>query len=402
MNHSDDAGAACPHDVVVSYLRGRLSDRERMQIEDLREGDATYAFLFELIDELKSKVRTTPQTEPNPELYFSFSQLEQLLARIFSGAGDAHDAQQFMDALQASPLVYERLLALLPAITPALAMEDLPQTADVEIRSDEEILDKIVTSREAEKEMTAAGRKTFKKPRLSWLDENLVAPIADLLGKAKLPGPAIIFAVAAVLIAAITIPILLQSPQTGPLSEYTYDDKVPYEYRAVIFRSLAGAPELSREYETFQQQFKAAMADYTMRRYQPAIDRLTSLQPMVERFRAAQPSDSMMKVLRDHYFYLGVAHLGRARTTSQDIPQAERTLHTNQAVENLTQAQILARSSNLNHIDRDAYYLAIAYGFTGQYDLAKEELDRIDKASEFYDDAIALRQALSEAKRRDE
>ncbi len=376
-----------PHHCIVDYLRDTGSPEDRTRIQTLRASDPGAELFLNIIDESRHQATIGSHASSKQTISINFTQMDELLLRIFSGNATSEDSQRFIDALLFAPVFYQRLLAKLPLVTPGLVMAETPEMAGIEMLPDEQILsERIVKKRPSNGEsgalaLVAADLKDGVVEWWSWL----------------VAHPAIATAGAAILVMIVLMPAAVNMFGADPFAKYVYDDKIPYEYRAVIFRTPSEENGPVSDFKKFHRQFQMAMGDYMVRHYEQAIVRLENLLPLVRRLTAEGNSPEAAQNFRDYYFYLGVSHLAMARSRNSEMTSETRETHGHRAVEHLVQGRTFAERMQLNQLDRETYFLGVAYGFTGQNELGEQELSRIDTESEFNDDAISLMRVWSEA-----
>ncbi|MFQ5649322.1 MAG: hypothetical protein ACE5IY_05215 [bacterium] len=376
-----------PHQTIVRYLRRQLAADEKARIQTIKQEDKSYEFLFDLLDTLRSKATLKKQITDTTPLSITFSQLDDLLVAIFAGQATRQQAQQFIDALMFTPIFYERLLVRLPAVTPALAMVEVAEMAQVAIQSDEAILrERISRKRDSsEQRSRLVPVATPLRRRLGeWLDW--------VVGH---PGYAVGSALAVVFIAVLLTPTVLQLLK-DPYAAYVYDQRIPYPYSAIIFRSPSGSPQEESDHQTLETQFRAAMGDYLSRKYERALLRLERLLPLVDNLLAQTPEREALAIFRDYYFYLGVSHFALSRSRERDLTKEGVRQHNRAAIRYLARAQTLASESDPDSMDRETFFLGLAYGFGQQKEKAAEQLRIIPESSSHYEKSVSLIREWSE------
>lgn len=154
------------HQEIVAYLHGNINQERWEEILKVREEDPVYEFLFNLIDELKSKVTIKEQLASNADVLLTFSALDDLLMRTFAGITEPTDAQQFIDGLMFSPLFYQRLIIKLSTVTPEIVLDEVPEMAQIKVKSDEEILSQVVAQVKGDE--PSAEIEPYSKPIRIW------------------------------------------------------------------------------------------------------------------------------------------------------------------------------------------------------------------------------------------
>ncbi|MFQ5708740.1 MAG: tetratricopeptide repeat protein [bacterium] len=133
-----------PHEHLVAYLRGSCSAAQTQQIAATTKKHKPYELLFELVDQLQTTAGPERQSPPKSEKPVTFLELDDLLMQAFSGNLGAPQAQRLLDALLTSPLCYQRILIKLSEATPELVPKQIPEMAQVPVRSDASILADVV------------------------------------------------------------------------------------------------------------------------------------------------------------------------------------------------------------------------------------------------------------------
>ncbi|MFQ5753727.1 MAG: hypothetical protein ACE5HI_17190, partial [bacterium] len=133
----------CTQQMIVSYLHGTLEKQDEEQIKNLRKENPATELLFELIEKLKKQVTIKEKADDISYLALNYSAFEELLMRIFSGKCKRNEAQQFIDALMFSPVFYQRMLVKLESVGAVIAAAEVPQMAQVQVQSNEELLYRI-------------------------------------------------------------------------------------------------------------------------------------------------------------------------------------------------------------------------------------------------------------------
>ena len=369
------------HRIIVKYICGSLEKKEKKEIQKAIKEDDGYDLLFQLIDGIKQKVRITKQAEIE-KVPSTFAALEELLLQIISGNTKPEDEQQFLDGLMCSPLFYQRALMQLAGVREP-ALDDVPEMAGVEIKSDDQILSQFIEEAKTEPAVAKVASRNIGEK--SWV-ENLFASLR------RIPGYAY-----AIMAAALAITVLLRTPifDRDIASAYVYDDEVPFEYTESSLRSGQVVTAEIPEIPLFVNQFKLGMADYMIKNYENAIGAFENLQSAAQTLRSKSTYPKVLQYIHDYFFYLGVSHLAVSRSQSRHLSGAERTKHYQQAIASLSQAQSLASENNLNLLDRDTYFLGVAYGFGGKPDAAITALEKINIESSFYNNSNNLIQQWS-------
>ena len=118
---------------ILAYLQKNLTPEEQQKITKIRNEDPKFDFLFDLVDQQKSKATIRKQKSTNLNVSSTFSELDKLLLRVFSAQTRSDDAQRFIDGLMFSPLFYQRLLVKLASVTPEIAAQVVPEMARMQL-----------------------------------------------------------------------------------------------------------------------------------------------------------------------------------------------------------------------------------------------------------------------------
>lgn len=178
--------------------------------------------------------------------------------------------------------------------------------------------------------------------------------------------------------------------QNSYLNKFVYNDKVPYEYTDSSLRSPLELDKENPELRVFLTQFKFAMGDYLVRNYEGAIRTFEGIETTVNSILTTSPNIEELKYIRDYYFYFGVSHFALSRSLGRDLDEDTRAIHYLKATEYLQQARTVAVNNNIGILDRETYFLGLAYGFGGQPDMAVAELKKTTPTSSYYQDCERL------------
>ena len=361
-----------PHKHVVAYLLGRSEEVAGDYIAKLKNDDQVIHILFELID--RYKVREQALESPyTPEVSTTFSDMEELLLRLFSGEAGNDDIQQFTAGLVGSPVFYERLLINLSQTLPEIPLDEVPQIAQIRIKTDEEIL-ALVKSR---------GKRTV--PRLT----GVVTPARRWsAGEIRILAYAFAFLIVAISVFFLRRPIMVAYDEIldkiVKQDEYVYDEKTPYPDVSGL-RGPSATAEVDTLFDFFVDHFKLGMSDYLRRDYSRAIREWEKLRYATGVLQARRSDDDFLQWLRDYYFYLGASHFALTRSRKLELAPEVKTQHTSAAIQFLARADSLAQAHHFENADREAFFLALALGFAGEEARALAELEKIDPGSEFFE-----------------
>jgi len=200
-------------------------------------------------------------------------------------------------------------------------------------------------------------------------------------------------AVAALVIVAGGFLMFKNIRQPDLLAGIQYDEQVPHTFAprfGVAFRTPSGAREDDLKLEQFYNRFLAAMTAYKNLNYASAIESLTLLQSYPQQFLANVVSDTVLSMARDYYFYFGASHLALARSNRVQLDTAARQRHLETAITLLSQSLTLAQEHRLPEVDREHYFLGLAYGFAGNVEQAIFQLNRLQPESSYYETSQKL------------
>ncbi|NUO83711.1 hypothetical protein HUU05_26850, partial [candidate division KSB1 bacterium] len=160
------------------------------------------------------------------------------------------------------------------------------------------------------------------------------------------------------------------------------DEKVPYTYVS----GTRGSPSTTQaaSLATFQHEFGIAMSDYMLRRYRNAQTTLEKIAPVLSDLQKDLPEKEYAGLLSEYLFYGGVSQLALARSKHAELSDSQRVQHLEQAVVLLSRADSLAQKHHLPEAEREAYFLGIAYGFSGKHREAVEQLRQVPSTSAYY------------------
>ncbi|MGH7599640.1 MAG: hypothetical protein ACREOI_25065, partial [bacterium] len=196
------------------------------------------------------------------------------------------------------------------------------------------------------------------------------------------------FAIAALVIVAGGYLMFKSAQQPDLLAGIQYDEQVPYAFTpqfGVALRTPSEEREDDLRLERFYNRFLAAMTEYKNLNYAGAVELLTSLQLQAQQLLAPAVNDTVLAIVRDYYFYSGASHLALARRHRVQLDAAERQRHLEAAIALLSQSLALAQEHRLPEVDREHYFLGLAYGFMGNAEQAIFQLSRLTPESPYYE-----------------
>ena len=127
---------------IKAYLLDKTSAEVNRRIEKLKDGDLFYQLFFEIINKLKSKVSVSYQDTDAQSI--TFSEMEEMLLDILSGNIIPQKADILLKGIYQSEGNFNRLCVKIRDLVPSLTAEPVPELAQVHIKSNDEILDKII------------------------------------------------------------------------------------------------------------------------------------------------------------------------------------------------------------------------------------------------------------------
>jgi hypothetical protein len=365
-----------PHEQIVAYLRDESDKGPYAQILERRQEDPTYQALFDLIDEFKAQANLYDKINAR-NIPATFAAVEELLMRLYSGENKSEAAQQLISGLLQSPVFYQRLMVKLAAIAPQTAPEKTPELEHVRIKSDAQILAQV---------------RAIAKP-LPSLSEKIPVFISAVTAKVESTFdfltrvPSYAYVVPLVLIGMAAIYQIAHKEDLG--SSYVYDERVPSPPASGLRApsDYSGADSL---FHSFMSHFRLALSDYMRRDYQNTITALENLAPWAQSLQAGPGNTKFLPSLREYYFYLGVSYFALTRSQRTALGPETKVQHTEEAIRFLARADSLALAQQLSGIDRETFFLGLAYGFSGRYAEAVDQLNKIPVNSIYYNDVPKL------------
>jgi len=202
------------------------------------------------------------------------------------------------------------------------------------------------------------------------------------------------FAAIAVLVMVVSGFLIFKSTQQPDLlAGIQYDEQVPYAFApqfGVALRMPSEKREDDLKLEQFYNRFLAAMTEYKNLNYASAIEHLALLQSYPQQLLAPAINDTVLSVVRGYYFYSGASHLALARSHRVQLDAAERQRHLEAAITLLSQSLTLAQEHRLPEVDREHYFLGLAYGFMDNAEEAVFQFKRLTPESPYYETSQKL------------
>jgi len=174
-------------------------------------------------------------------------------------------------------------------------------------------------------------------------------------------------------------------------SQYCYDDQVPYEYPEKTDFVLRSS---NNETDVFKNNFDIGMLKYKECNYLDAIGYWQVKEQEVEKLQESLENEESLSLLRDYYFYYGVSCFAAARSTQKPLSEEKQKNAYQKSSQLLSTSKKLTTEHQLDHLDRDLYYLALATGFSGNANSALSILQKIAQDSPFYSRANKLKDSL--------
>jgi len=374
------------HVEIVAYLRGESDMQLKQSIEKIRDENPVYHLLFELIEKAKSVSEINQKTDLTDQPVMSFSEIEQMLERLFSGDFSENNAKQFYNGLLSSPIFYTRLLDRLQFAIPELSREQDPDLAKVEIKSDEDILSEVLKSPGRVVEAKTKTRVTQSAEKLGHIFEAIKTFI-----RIPVPSPRVALLVSGISVAIILFALGYKSIfKNNNYYPYLSENRVPYEYDSSTFRGTDQDMKSAREplLFAFIRDFKNGVGYYMVQEYESAIYIFENLENSAQILETKEIDPEYTTYFRDLFFYNGLSHL--VLSTQKEIEKSDKSKYLNDTIKLLERAVSILIKYNLNGADREAYYLGLAYGLNGQRDLAMNQLGSIKAESQFFSDSQKL------------
>jgi len=356
------------HDQIVAYLRGKSDKGTNLQILQLRKADPTYQALFDLIDEFKAQANLDDRIEAG-NIPATFSAVEELLLRLYSGAAGGETTRQFIGGLIQSPVFYQRLWVKLGAIDPHTTPKEV--LAPAQMLSENEILARI--------KQAANPRAPFSKIIPRFVADLIEAAKSALVFLRRIPSYAYVLPLA--LIGTIGI---LQIANRNNLNKiYGYDARVPVPPPSGL-RGPSDYSQVDSVFYSLASHFQLAMSDYMRRDYPTTIMTLENLAPLAQTLQASSDNTKFLSPLREYYFYLGVSHFALSRSQEVKFARGEKERHQEKAIQFLARADSLVQAQRMSANDRETFFLGLAYGFAERRAEAVAQLNKIAANSIYY------------------
>ncbi len=331
--------------------------RDNEYLHALQRTEPVYQTLFELVDLCRKQThfRNFENASRPPQ---TFAELEQVLLKIYSGNATSVEARQILTGLQTSPSFYQLLLVKLEALTPHVAWEESKTLEGITIKAPEEVLTLVRRVIDQENKRESVGERAWRT-------------LAEVTADAAQVGTQAWKFITHTRVLAVGLPLLL----IATLTVITIENN---RLRPIFASAPSDTRSPSLEANSFRKKFKMAMSEYALREYQNALSALTKMQPSAVDLHNNLKTQEQETLLRDYYFYTGASHF----VLSQSGHNREE--HTKLALNWLSRADSLVQARRMPNSDRETFFLGQAYGFSGQYDEAMIELQKIDTNSSFY------------------
>ncbi len=353
----------------------------------------------ELVNILNHARKISKDRKPDGERggHPSTLQLSETITQIYDDSISAQEAANFINHVESCSLCFNYI-----AMTVEDSLSPVPENLlqEIKVYNDISLAEKVLNRKSVFQKVLEKIKKSAKKLK----DDigSIVIPEPEyrdpLMGTGAMRrrpvlGQAIRIAVPVSLVAMISFIILIHMP-TGP-TPFTYDHGVPFDYMASSFRSTSATAGENSEFQTFSNQFAAAISDYMLLDYETFVTRTENLQSAARSLEAKPLEKKQLSTLRDYYFYLGVSHFALSRSETRDLTDEQRTAHNINAIKYLKEAQSISKTNSLMKIDRDTYFLGLAYGFGGQKDFGILQFTEIEVESNFFKKSSVLSEKWS-------
>lgn len=406
------------HADIVAYLRGDAGPAIEANIRTVQKEDPAYTAFFDLINDIRKSPSLDLKRPPLIDK-LSFKQLEEILESLLSGNASGNDRQIFMDHLLSSPSFYQRLMVKLSQMTPAMAIEEIPEFAGefAQLRSDEELLKAAgVLRNRGRSPVVVPGRKLSE--RIREFIEKLLSP---------LPRP--VYGGLATAVVAVMLVFVGISMTRVPYAQFwetpafvELNGLRGSELRSSTRTSEASAVQSS--YHNLRLLFTVAEPSYRNGEYAEVIEKMVSPGPLnyvqtLEKWETALGSDVITadsiniaearQWLQNYYFYLGASHLEVFRNKKKALFEKADSHHITEAIQLLSKAQTLAEKYAIATQDRESYYLGLAQAIQNRdscfwglahspgknQEPARRELAKVRQGSAYYSKAQELLEKLN-------
>ncbi|MFQ5651677.1 MAG: hypothetical protein ACE5IY_17205 [bacterium] len=368
-----DAEPAMSHEMIVAYLSGKLNQDETRQIMAVKEQHAEYDLLLELIDQAKQQLET--EAERGDEAFpATLSDLDRLLLRLLAGDPEDGDCAAFVKGLRCSPAFYKNVLLKIRSVTPELVMAEIPEFANIKLKTDDEALAIVIQAVDGAQAQRASARlHAGMWPK--------VAAFFRRLRDALIRMPRFVQAVP-VIVVVLLATFILHVREADRLSGPVYDNIVPHEERnAPVLRGGGSETQGDREYLTLLNAFKQARVEYLAYDYAAAIPLFENVaqDPRIANVNKAKAN--WTRLARETHFYLGLSYFAYSRTERSTLDRGEIADLTEKAIAHLEVADELAIGQSDR--DRETYFLGLTNAVAGNKAAAIGYLNKIGAGSEF-------------------
>jgi len=181
------------HRIVKEYIQGQYDQKRDEQLRSFGEADPAYDLLFEIIDDLKKKTDVIDRPD-DKNIPVTFTGMEDMILNIFACPVEQNEAAKLLGAIYFSEDFYTRFFIRISQLAPTFSQDDIPEMANIEIRSDEELLPGVFSIGKKPQEAETPANKYS-----AWLAlrKKLSAVLTPRLG----PIPKLAYAFLALLIA---------------------------------------------------------------------------------------------------------------------------------------------------------------------------------------------------------
>lgn len=392
-----------PHAKLAAFIRRESDAQTRALVEKLKREEPVYQTLFDLIAICRS--RTTNQHPQEKKYPQSFPALEDLLLRIYADDAGPEEAGQMLEGLVASPLFYQRVLVKLEALAPQSTWQEAAELGNDAVKSDNEVLE-IVRQAAPEYEPSPQRRPTRVRLLLDDFSEDVQRLTAQSSVRFAAWNALTTFVAGIVQSVAYTLDFVVNKPgyalaapllvilalnlnRLSPTPPYDSDKHLLYSVPS-SWRAPATLPDHEMEgvFYRFKARVKSALGYYLEHEYPRTVAALESLRPQADSLSAAAMNAAQAEALRDYYFYTGVSYLAWSRSRRFEPAAEEKTHLAAQALYWLTRAHESAQMRAPAQVDRETFFLGLAYGFADRKTEAVRLLEKIPQTSSFYDQSV--------------